>query len=328
MAFTSAAWKTFVLQITGADHIARWVDVQRLWSGYGQIIRCHLVGADRQTVIVKHVKWPSTQSHPRGWTTDRSHARKAKSYQVESVWYRDFAPRCTAGCRVPQCLGLNHEGDEVVMVMEDLDASGFNGRQNRLTEADLAACLRWLAEFHGTFMHVAPTGLWQTGTYWHLATRPDELAVLRKRLPALAEAASEIDQRLNASPFKTLVHGDAKVANFCFSTVQTAVAAVDFQYVGGGCGMKDLAYLMSSCLDEAECQAREDEMLSLYFMHLRTVLARQVSSIDADALEADWRALYPFAWADFYRFLEGWSPGHWKSHGYTRRITEQVLANL
>ena len=43
------------------------------------------------------------------------------------------------------------------------------------------------------------------------------------------------------------VHGDAKVDNFCVGT--GAVAAVDFQYVGGGVGVQDVVYLLASCLD-------------------------------------------------------------------------------
>ena len=57
--------------------------------------------------------------------------------------------------------------------------------------------------------------------------------------------APELDRRLRAARFQTLVHGDAKPANFCFDARRGAVAAVDFQYVGGGCGMKDVAYLLS-----------------------------------------------------------------------------------
>jgi len=40
------------------------------------------------------------------------------------------------------------------------------------------------------------------------------------------------------------VHGDAKLANFCFSRDGKKVAAVDFQYVDGGCGMKDLSRII------------------------------------------------------------------------------------
>ena len=49
---------------------------------------------------------------------------------------------------------------------------------------------------------------------------------------------------------------------------------------------------------------------------------------DVHALEADWRALYPVAWTDFSRFLQGWSPGHWKLHRYTARLEREVLASL
>jgi Ser/Thr protein kinase RdoA (MazF antagonist) len=63
--------------------------------------------------------------------------------------------------------------------------------------------------------------------------------------------AAVIDQVLNNCSYQTIVHGDAKLANFCFSK-EGAVSAVDFQYVGGGCGMKDVAYFLGSCLTGKE----------------------------------------------------------------------------
>ena len=50
--------------------------------------------------------------------------------------------------------------------------------------------------------------------------------------------------------------------------------------------------------------------------------------IDLDALESDWRGLYPVAWTDFVRFLRGWSPGHWKIHRYSARLAREVLEAL
>ena len=137
-----------------------------------------------------------------------------------------------------------------------------------------------------------------------------------------------IDQRLNNARYQTFVHGDAKLANFCFSAGGAQVAAVDFQYVGGGCGMKDVAYFIGSCLYEEDCERYETELLDYYFAQLREALEQRDSAVDLDALKQEWRALYPVAWSDFHRFMKGWSPGHWKVHSYSERIAREVVAQL
>lgn len=315
-----------VLRSTGARAVTAIEVVQQLWSGYGQIVRCHLDDGNRQSVIVKHVRWPDEIDHPRGWSTDRSHERKVRSYQVETAWYADVAELCPADrCRVPACLAVETDGDEVLLILEDLDDAGFAGRSTRATLDEIDAGLAWLAGFHATFLGVSPVGLWPIGTYWHLDTRPDELAAMPDG--PLKRAATAIDRRLTASPFQTLVHGDAKLANFCFSADGRRAAAVDFQYVGGGCGMKDVTYFIGSCLDEAACQRRAPALLDRYFVLLADALAETGSPVDRVALEADWRSLYAVAWTDFSRFLQGWSPGHGKLHAYSARLEREVLAS-
>ena len=140
----------------------------------------------------------------------------------------------------------------------------------------------------------------------------------------LKASAKLIDFKLNDCKFQTILHGDAKVANFCFSKDEAKVAAVDFQYVGKGCGMKDLIYFMSSCLDGSECEKKESEILEVYFKEINNYL----SSSDAILLEREWRLMYKYAWADFNRFLKGWSPGHWKLTTYSERVSEEVINNL
>ncbi len=103
-----------------------------------------------------------------------------------------------------------------------------------------------------------------------LETRPDELRALKDI--RLKNAAKNIDTKLNNCRFKTFVHGDAKLANFCFSEEKSSVAAVDFQYVGGGCGMKYVAYFIDSCLYDEECEALEKEILDFYFEELEKAL--------------------------------------------------------
>jgi len=315
-----------VVQATHADELFHIEDIQSLWSGYGKIMRYGLKGCQRKSVVVKHVKLPDQAHHPRGWNTDLSHLRKVKSYQVESTWYRDWASQCNARCRIPACLALKYDADEFLMVLEDLDESGYPLRKTAVSMKQMKACLSWLANFHAVFMGQKPQGLWPVGTYWHLDTRPDELAVLEDI--ELKAAAKQIDSRLNNAKYQSFVHGDAKLANFCFSDNAEKVAAVDFQYVGGGCGMKDVAYFIGSCFYEDDCERNEKKLLDVYFRQLQIALRQRHSDIDFGCLEQEWRELYPVAWTDFHRFMKGWSPGHWKIHSYSERLSREVVSQL
>lgn len=301
--------------------------VQSLWSGYGSILRVTLApGSHAASAIVKQVRPPAVDAHPRGWGGKTSHERKLRSYEAERTFYADWHPTPVAAHRTAQCHAAEAEDGGFRFLLEDLDAAGFAGRRSSLTEPELHECLRWLAAFHAAHLGRAPDGLWSVGTYWHLATREDELAAMRDE--ELRSAAARLDTLLRESPYRTLVHGDAKVANFCFAetpTADPAVAAVDFQYVGGGCGVQDVAYFLSSCLSDAECEQQAEHHLDAYFAALRRYLPDSTQAAD---VERAWRALYPVAWADFHRFLNGWAPDHWKVHGYTRRMTREALAGM
>ena len=316
----------FILEATGAEKLKRLGVVQTLWSGYGSIVRIALEGTKFSSVIVKHVQ-PENGKHPRGWNTDLSHRRKLKSYEVETNWYRDQSNgEINQYARIPKCFGVKNSGLECLIVMEDLDASGYGERRSSVNLEEMHLCVRWLARFHSYNIGRSSDGLWETGTYWHLETRPDELDQLED--PELKAIASAIDEKLKRSTFKTLVHGDAKLANFCFSQEGSGVAAVDFQYVGGGCGMKDLAYFVGSCFRDQEAEEKEEEILDFYFQELSKAIVSLGSSKSAADIEEDWRPLYKVAWADFHRFMKGWSPGHWKLSDYSERVTREVIDSL
>jgi hypothetical protein len=310
--------------LTSASGVEVGERLQSLWGGYGELRRARLEGAAIAEVIVKSVEPPDLGRARRDDPEARSHRRKLRSYEVELAFYRDYAARCDERCRVPRPLALEAQGGRSLFVLEDLDASGFAARRARVSEAERDACLGWLAHFHASFVGVAPERLWKTGTYWHLDTRPDELAALDDR--PLRAAASGIDLRLKGARFKTLVHGDAKLENFCFGT--HGVAAVDFQYIGGGAGIKDVAYFLSSALSPRECERQAGACLDRYFAELRSALALRRPDVDATALEAEWRELYPLAWADFYRFLLGWAPGQYEYDAYSRAQVRTALEAL
>ncbi len=336
----------------GVEQVQRGDMIQQLWSGYGEIVRCSLPGAGgpaaqyNSSVVVKAVSPPDEQNHPRGWNTSLSHQRKLDSYHIEMYWYQHWSARCDQNCRVPvsywagasstikSITGASSSGakssteeelPDWLIIMEDIDAAGFHLRKSSLSLGEVKQCLRWLAYFHACFLGESAEGLWPVGTYWHLATRPDELAAMSDS--AVKNVAVAIDAHLSSCRYQTIVHGDAKLANFCFSE-DGSVAAVDFQYVGGGCGMKDVAYFLGSCLNETDCEVYEQELLGYYFRQLGEALTHYEKTVDIVALQQEWRALYAFAWTDFYRFLLGWMPDHWKINRYTRLLADEVLRQL
>jgi len=314
----------FICQQIDATTILSQTLIQKLWSDYGVLLKLQTNSPTHQSVIVKKISLPKIQHHPRGWNTDVSHQRKIKSYQVETNFYQHYNEHSSTHCYYPKYLGSMSSENETLITLEDLDALGFNKRCDFLSFDEAKICIKWLAHFHGKFLNITPTGLWDTGTYWHLATRLDELDAIND--PVLKKAAPLIDKKLNQCEFKTIVHGDAKVANFCFS--QNAVAAVDFQYVGGGCGMKDLTYFLGSTLSDEEIENHEQEILNFYFDELQKSMELNKKNQPFQKIKTQWLQLYPFAWADFHRFLEGWRPGHWKLGNYSTRQLNFALQKL
>lgn len=352
------------------DQVLLREQIQSLWSGYGEIVKFQLLPDKTEpdlvfSVIAKWVKAPLQVNHPRGWQSDRAHNRKLTSYQVELNTYKllnqlkalTYSP---LSVRVPYCFyGFHQETQQQqILLLEDLDHAGFPVRYSQLTPQQTLPCLQWLAEFHAYFLcdtnkpnllaeHLAsaldldnltsytqnlshPLGVWPIGSYWHLATRSDEWQAMADS--RLKKHAAKLDKALNQLRFQTLIHGDAKVANFCFSKPdmngEVEVAALDFQYTGQGCGMKDLAYFLGSCLTEAQCEQECLALLDQYFVYLKTALLQLNSTLDVSALEAEWRFAFELAWADFQRFLEGWSPNHKKNTAFSRALTVSALNKL
>jgi len=315
------AFKNFLLKTTKASACEEVDIIQSLWSGYGRISRYLLEGSSVKTVVVKYISLNKVEEHPRGWNTDYSHNRKVKSYEVETHWYQQWNERCDDRCAVPKVLGAYTEGKNQWIILEDLDEN-YPIRKEHIDLLEVKVCLKWLANFHGVFLNEKPNNLWEIGTYWNLETRPDEFKKIEHQ--ELKSKAHHIDEVLNECIYQTIIHGDAKLANFCFSEDGCKVAAVDFQYVGGGCGMKDVAYFLGSCLSSSACEMYQNELLNFYFIELE----KAVKDINFKDLEHEWRKMYSFACADFTRFLLGWMPSHQKVNDYNLNLMKSVLSNI
>jgi Phosphotransferase enzyme family len=303
-----------VARVAGVKAATLEARLQGLWGGYGEVLRVELDGSRR--AIVKRVRPPRDDG-------SLSHRRKLRSYEVERAFYARYSARCQASpeCRVARPYGVLATDGGWLFVLEDLDASGFSERRSQASDEDVRATLRWLARFHARFLGVAPDELWKVGTYWHLATRPEELRAVADE--ALRGAAGRIDDALGRARFRTLVHGDAKLENVCFAADASRVALVDFQYVGGGVGVKDVAYFLSSCLSASECERRVPVYVDCYFQELAVALGAAAAPV-----EREWRALFPFAWVDFHRFYSGWAPTAARGDAYSERLTRDVLFQL
>lgn len=319
-------FKNIILESTEAEELYIIEIIQELWSGYGNIIRYGLKGSKYKSVVVKHIDLRASKGHPRGWNSNISHKRKIKSYQIEMEWYKNWSKKVTDSSPIPKCLSITKKENEFLIVLEDLNTVGFERRISNISIPEMKACLKWLANFHVTYLGDKPEGLWDIGCYWHLETRPDELEALSDL--ELKKHAKDVENLLTNAKYQTFVHGDAKLANFCFSENGKQCAMVDFQYVGEGPGIKDVAYFIGSCLYEEDCEKYEKELLDSYFTSLQSAIKKQNIPINFKELEIEWRSLYTVAWCDFHRFLKGWSPGHWKINSYSERLTKEVLNNI
>lgn len=326
-----------IANLIGATQIQHYDVIQPLWGGYGSLIRAHVLGYPSSSVIVKYIDFPAIPTHPKGWNTPLSHKRKITSYQVEAHWYEQLAVQCHAqsGCHVPQLLGIKREQNTLILVLEDLNEYGLSQTYPSQDPASftypisakkITLTLNWFAQFHAKHMHTENAELWPIGGYWHVKTRLNELAAMKDT--ALKNAADHLHTTLENTEFKTLIHGDAKIANFCFSEDEDNVAAVDFQYVGAGCGIKDIFLFLTSVIPAAQCEAEISHYLDVYFNQLKAALQEQLSETNITALESEWRSLYDYACADYVRFLKGWSPNNWKINAYTQGITTAILSKL
>jgi len=148
----------------------------------------------------------------------------------------------------------------------------------------------WLAKFHADFFETDVSGLWPAGSYWDLQ-RPHRLSAM-KDIEAesdlerdLITFASDFDSEIKKCSFQTIIHGDAKVENFCFSE-NGEVAGLDFQWVGKGTGLRDLMCLISSCV---KSEKLIQESLDFYFSSSSDHLSK---TDNFEGIEREWRQIW------------------------------------
>ncbi|WP_395342488.1 phosphotransferase [Ningiella sp. W23] len=309
----------------GTLHFNKLRSVQSLWSGYGEIARYDVSGR-AAPIILKIINIHAKAAHPRGWESATAHTRKLSSYLNEQVFYKQFSEQLNERCRTPKYISSGANRNAMWLVLEDADHKGYEVRRNTASFEQASLGVTWLANFHAQFLNSEGEGLWPIGTYWHLQTRKQEWQAMPDS--NLKQQAQNVSNALQNCRYSTLVHGDAKIANFCFNSDCSDVLALDFQYVGKGCGIQDLVYFLGSCLSADDLERYASDLKEYYFEQLKQALAFSKQDHLFPSVKTEWSELYKFAWADFERFLRGWSPSHHKLNQYSEKQTNLALATL
>ncbi|KAF0695516.1 Aste57867_13676 [Aphanomyces stellatus] len=296
--------------------ITRRSEVCSLWAGYGSIYRVILSGESSSSVIVKHIVAPSSAA------SSVSNKRKLDSYAVEGYFYAHLSAASTLA-RLPHVHSMTASAHAFCFVLEDL-APAYPKSFHSLGGATLETALTWLAHFHATYWNVRDDNVAETGGYWYLATRQDELDAMGNDpySAALKAQAAAIDRHTRAFPqFETLLHGDAKSANMLWADDRSC-AWVDFQYVGRGLGAKDLAYMLCSSTSRADV-ARADDHLRFYFDAFDAAMTSLGNTSHGYTVEL---LLDHFDWCllDYVRFMAGW--GYWGNYDWAIQRTKHLLA--
>jgi hypothetical protein len=157
------------------------------------------------------------------------------------------------------------------------------GKRDMLSHERVHAALGWLGRFHGESWNYLPMGiddfilppldeakyrseggpqrtnLWRNGGYTYLATRRQEYDNLEQnedsewsdKLCCPIEGSKSVAELVadflapRGRRFEVFVHGDVKSENMVSDSTETKIAMFDFQYIGLGMGVSDLAKLFT-----------------------------------------------------------------------------------
>ncbi|KAG8669400.1 hypothetical protein FPOAC2_08728 [Fusarium poae] len=245
------------------------------------------------------------------------------------------------------------------------------GKRSVLGPRQVQSALEWLARFHSSSWKSLPpnlddyllppleefkrretqtggTKLWLNGGYTYLATRRSEynsLAVdtysewseafckpLQGQGKSMAELVAEF-LTPTGRPFETLIHGDVKSENLFTTESGEDVCFFDFQYVGLGLGVCDLAKLFTcsvpldmltdkpSIPHEMAMDHGEETLLYLY---QETLLGRRPA--DKESLDYEWATFvrhWECALVDWCRFQASW--GFWGNTEWLEARVRYIL---
>jgi hypothetical protein len=249
--------------------------------GLGQVANCYRLSIHHDAGVTSVIaKVPSNDD------VSRSTAALQHLYQREVSFYQLLAP--SIATRTPRCYYAERDdNDNFLLLLEDLSPSAVIDQFVGISLGTARAGLASLAGLHGPThaqreLHDAA---WLSGVSEEL--RPLYSAVLPVLFDQFIERyGARIDDDVRAtvlalkdrlglfsdyaSPFPCVTHGDFRTDNLlidaCDGTV--ALAVVDWQTVGVGSPLLDVAYFLTTSLTPEDCAREEFELLDYYLAKL------------------------------------------------------------
>jgi hypothetical protein len=205
-------------------------------------------------------------------------------YRREVAFYRDVAGRAPMATPRAHVARIDDNGVDFVLLLEDL-ADWDNADHLAGLSVDRARiCLASLAGLHAWSCRPGNTEVLQRfpsidnptvrdvmvpafGYGWQMYLDRGNAAVP----PRVADFFDEFaDHSARALALLTeremLLHGDIRADNLFFSRDEMKV--VDFQFAARGCGVSDVAYLLTQGLRAKDRAGRDEELLREYLGHL------------------------------------------------------------
>ncbi|RFN45509.1 pig-p protein [Fusarium flagelliforme] len=245
------------------------------------------------------------------------------------------------------------------------------GKRAYLGPRAVQSALEWLARFHSSSWKSIPanldeyllppleefkrretgtggTKLWLNGGYTYLATRRKEYeslcvdtysewsGALCTPFQGSEKSTAEVVADFltpTGRPFETLIHGDVKSENLFTNDSGDDVSFVDFQYVGLGLGVCDLAKLFTcsvplDMLTDNPSLPQEMAMdkgeQALLFLYHETLLTRRPA--EKEPLDYSWETLvrhWETALVDWCRFQASW--GFWGNTEWLEARVRHIL---
>jgi hypothetical protein len=268
-------WLSRYLDLDGAT------DVVVTSVGQGQVANCYRLAVHHAAGVSSVIAKVPAQDE-----ASRSTAALQHLYRREVSFYQHLA--ASIATRTPRCyFAERDESDNFLLLLEDLSPATVIDQFVGISLGTARAGLAALAGLHGpTHARVDLHGAaWLGGVSEEL--RPLYAAVL----PVLFERFIErydarIDDELRTmvralkerlglfgnytTPFPCVTHGDFRTDNLLVDACdgKVAIAVVDWQTVGVGSPLLDVAYFLTTSLTPEDCARHEFELLDFYLAKL------------------------------------------------------------